>query len=116
MRQCTEEEILERHQERMLEKENSGLVVMLEQNQTEYLKKMFRLYCYIDDGLVPIAEIFKDHIEKKGMQLIEAQRNKFLAKEAERDAGGSDLLPSESAKQDSSNFECIESLLKLHDR
>eukprot|EP00188_Purpureofilum_apyrenoidigerum_P000440 Plantae.Rhodophyta-Purpureofilum_apyrenoidigerum.ctg11924.p1 GENE.Plantae.Rhodophyta-Purpureofilum_apyrenoidigerum.ctg11924~~Plantae.Rhodophyta-Purpureofilum_apyrenoidigerum.ctg11924.p1 ORF type:complete len:772 (-),score=212.21 Plantae.Rhodophyta-Purpureofilum_apyrenoidigerum.ctg11924:46-2361(-) len=114
VKQCCEEEILKEHQLHMLNKEKSGLVVMLEQNQVEDLRRLYNLYAPMNSGggLKYIAQIFRKHIQKEGMTLVEHQKSKFEAAQAAEKALGKKA----TTETNKSDFECIESLLALHER
>eukprot|EP00184_Porphyridium_aerugineum_P001646 CAMPEP_0184694360 /NCGR_PEP_ID=MMETSP0313-20130426/2360_1 /TAXON_ID=2792 /ORGANISM="Porphyridium aerugineum, Strain SAG 1380-2" /LENGTH=846 /DNA_ID=CAMNT_0027152651 /DNA_START=208 /DNA_END=2748 /DNA_ORIENTATION=- len=89
LRTC-ETEILVAHEMTMLEKENSGLVALLEQNKRDDLSRLYRLYSNITvvDGLQPIAAIFRKHIEKDGFALVSEQRSKIHEEEEAAAASG----------------------------
>jgi len=113
LRVC-EVEVLLNHEKTILNKENSGLVALLQQNKTEDLTRMYRLYSGItsSDGLQPIASIFQKHIEREGFAIVAEQRQKLEALEnaAAQKAGGG------AAAGDKSTSDYVTSLLKLHDR
>jgi len=97
-----ETEVLVNHQERMLEKEKSGFVVLLEQSKRDDLARLYRLYSRVNvtKGLVPVASILRKHVESEGMAIVADQRNRV--------DGGS------SHHADKPDF--LQSLLSLHDR
>lgn len=77
LQRVCEKELLSQHQQRMLEKENSGLVALLENNKREDLKLLFKLYSRVHGGLVPVGVILKEHIKKEGMELVREQRSRI---------------------------------------
>jgi cullin 1 len=67
-----EKETLEKRETELLDKENSGLRVMLINDMLDDLSRLFKLFSRISNGLDPIAEIFKQHILNIGNEKIEA--------------------------------------------
>jgi len=67
-----EEHLLEQFEHQLLEKENSGCAALLIDDKTEDLSRMFRLFSSVPKGLQPIADIFKAHVQKEGMELVSA--------------------------------------------
>jgi len=65
-----EEQLLEQYETELLEKENSGCAVLLVEDKTEDLARMYRLFRTVPNGLKPIAELFKAHVQKEGMSLV----------------------------------------------
>lgn len=140
LQRVCEKQLLVDHQKRLLEKENSGLVALLENNKTDDLKLLFKLYSRVQNGLHPVGLILKNHIKKEGMELVREQRarleNAKVAEKAGKAAGapgdveksrkgseGSALSPGASASAgavssptSSSKPDFIQSLLTLHDR
>lgn len=85
LQRVCEKQLLVDHQKRLLEKENSGLVALLENNKTEDLKLLYKLYNRVQNGLVPVGLILKNHIKKEGMELVREQRARLEnAKAAEK--------------------------------
>lgn len=144
LRVC-EKEVLVTHQRKMLEKENSGLVALLENDKREDLQRLCRLYSRVQDGLEPVGQILKSHIQKEGMELVREQRSRLEAAassapaSAEHRAGAgsssqlqgasssapssavptSPATPGPSAQPGASSSakpDFIQSLLALHDR
>lgn len=77
-----EKEVLITHQQKMLAKENSGLVALLENNKQEDLHRLYRLYSRVPHGLVPIGQILKNHIQREGMELVREQRSRLESAKA----------------------------------
>lgn len=115
LQRVCEKQLLVEHQTRLLEKENSGLVALLENNKTEDLKLLYKLYSRVVNGLPPVGLILKNHIKKEGMELVREQRarleNASAGDKSSKSAGKADAAGSSSAKPD-----FIQSLLALHDR
>jgi cullin 1 len=84
LQRVCERELLTVHQQSLLDKENSGLVALLENNKREDLKLLYKLYSRVQNGLGPIGQILKNHIKKEGMELVREQRARIeTAKAAE---------------------------------
>lgn len=95
-----EEELLEEVQNILLEKEGSGCKVLLANNKSADLQRMFRLFSRIDNGLNPMAAMVGQFISSLGLELIDQRQ-------ARLDEGEKD-------KNDDPNF--IKALLSLHDK
>jgi len=55
----------------LLDKESSGVRVLLAEGKTEDLSRLYRLFNRLEKGgLDMIANIFKSHIESEGMDLV----------------------------------------------
>jgi cullin 1 len=78
-----EEELLEGVKTVLIESEGSGCRVLLENDKSDDLQRMFRLFSRIENGLKPIALIVESFILKSGNGII-AQRKARLD-EAEKD-------------------------------
>ena len=57
-----EEELIEKREMALLEKEGSGCRVLLANDMSEDLSRMFRLFSRVPEGLAPMADILKQHI------------------------------------------------------
>jgi len=68
-----EEELLERREMELLEKENSGCRYLLANDKVEDLSRMYRLFARLPDGqgLQPIADIVRQHILAMGNEKID---------------------------------------------
>jgi cullin 1 len=95
-----EEELLEHVEMVLLEKENSGCKVLLANDKSEDLARMFRLFSRLDEGLPPIATIVQDFITEVGKECVNKRQLKL-------DAGDKD-------KNDDPEF--VKSLRDLHDK
>lgn len=120
-----EKEVLVLHQASMLAKENSGLVALLENSKYDDLQRLFRLYNRVTQGLLPIGQILKTHIQREGMELVREQRSRLEnLKQADQSKsmpdGGKPSAASTSAASGSGSHsgkpDFIQSLLALHDR
>mmetsp|Transcript_2386 Transcript_2386/g.4333 ORF Transcript_2386/g.4333 Transcript_2386/m.4333 type:complete len:744 (-) Transcript_2386:145-2376(-) len=99
LRVC-EEEILEKVESVLLEKEGSGCRVLLANDKSEDLQRMFRLFSRLENGLNPIATIVEQFISAMGLECIDKRK-------ARLDGGEKD-------KNDDPKF--VRSLLSLHDK
>lgn len=99
LRVC-EEQILEKVETQLLEKEGSGCQVLLANDRAEDLKRMFRLYERLENGLNPIAKIFRLYIVERGNHIINTRRERVQSEKKE--------------KNDDPDF--VRGLLELHDK
>ena len=115
--QVVENEVLHRHQKRMLEKEHSGLVKLLEQNRYESLKTMYRLYSRSTsvDGLEPIATIFRNHVRREGMDIVRLEKGKVASAIANAERSGGNTMLFLKSEMNSSKPEYIHKLLALQE-
>lgn len=95
-----DEEILEKVETTLLEKEASGCRALLENDKSEDLQRMFRLFQRLENGLVPIAAIVQDFITSMGEAVINRRQ-------ARLDGGEKD-------KNDDPNF--VKSMIELHEK
>lgn len=102
-----EHEVLVVHQQRMLDKDTSGLVTLLVNDAREDLSRLFRLYARVADALQPIATTLKRHVHAEGMELVREQKARVEAASKTSSAAA-------SAAADKPDF--IQALLALHDR
>lgn len=95
-----EEEILEKVETVLLEKESSGCRALLQNDKSEDLQRMFRLFQRLENGLVPIANIVQAFITSMGQEVISRR-------EARLDGGEKD-------KNDDPKF--VKALIELHEK
>jgi cullin 1 len=93
-------EVLQKREMDLLDKDGSGCRVLLANDKSEDLSRMFRLFSRISGGLQPMANIVKDHITAMGNAIIDRR-------EARIEGGEKD------SEQDP-NF--VKELLSLHDK
>ena len=55
----------------LVEMDNSGLVVLLEQDQYDDLARMYSLFKRLDDGLNLIRKIMGEHLKTAGSALVQ---------------------------------------------
>ena len=82
-RQVCDEQLLQGPEQALLEKENSGCEVLLLDNKTDDLSRMYRLFSRIPTGLPPIGNIVRKHITDVGLALVKKQST----------AADTDLMP-----------------------
>eukprot|EP00164_Ancoracysta_twista_P002994 GFYU01003990.1.p1 GENE.GFYU01003990.1~~GFYU01003990.1.p1 ORF type:complete len:730 (-),score=273.89 GFYU01003990.1:441-2630(-) len=63
-------ELLVEHQAKLLEKEKSGCVALLNDDKKDDISRMYRLFNRLTNGLQPIAAIVKQHITEAGLALV----------------------------------------------
>eukprot|EP00553_Chaetoceros_curvisetus_P010520 CAMPEP_0204613790 /NCGR_PEP_ID=MMETSP0717-20131115/1707_1 /ASSEMBLY_ACC=CAM_ASM_000666 /TAXON_ID=230516 /ORGANISM="Chaetoceros curvisetus" /LENGTH=685 /DNA_ID=CAMNT_0051626331 /DNA_START=1 /DNA_END=2058 /DNA_ORIENTATION=- len=95
-----EEEILEKVEQVLLEKEGSGCRVLLQNDKSEDLQRMFRLFSRLENGLPPIAAIVEKFISDMGNEVVNQRQ-------ARLDGGEKD-------KGEDPGF--VKSLLALHEK
>jgi cullin 1 len=99
-----ETQILQQHQTHLMEKEGSGCRVLLNDDQLDDLRRMYQLFSRIPDGLPPMAAIFKEHVEQKGVQVVE-KRQATIA-----------TLAEQSKKEVASDPDFVEQMLACHEK
>lgn len=95
-----EGEILASVQMTLLEKESSGCKALLQNDKSEDLQRMFRLFQRLEDGLTPIAQIVQAFIATMGNDVISRRQ-------ARLDGGEKD-------KNDDPKF--VKAIIELHDK
>lgn len=95
-----EEELLEKVEMQLLEKEGSGCRVLLANDKSEDLRRMFALFSRLDRGLNPMADIVEKFISSMGNEIIDKRRARL--------EGG------EKDKNDDPKF--VKSLIALHEK
>lgn len=94
------DELLSKQEATLLEKDGSGLRVLLQNDKLEDLERMFSLFSRVKQGLVPIAKIVQSHIESMGQAIV-------TKREADINSG---------AKESKEDPVFVKSLLSLHDK
>lgn len=95
-----EEEILKKVETNLLEKEGSGCRVLLSNDKSEDLQRMFRLFSRLEDGLQPIAAIVERFICDMGNEVLQQRQSR--------------LESGEKDKNDDPAF--VKALLALHEK
>eukprot|EP00606_Chrysophyceae_sp_TOSAG23-5_P001548 GSChrysophyteH2.ASY1.ANO1.1459.1 assembled CDS len=95
------EELLAKTQQDLLNKENSGCLVLLRNEQNEHLERMYRLFNRITDGIKPMADLFKQHIVELGTKKVEARQHR---------------ISNAKDKETNDDPEFIKDLIAIHDR
>ncbi len=112
-----ERELLTAHETQLLEKEHSGAAALLRDDKLDDLARMFRLFGRVQNGLMPVAAIFKKHVEKEGVALVKQVEEALAAKKAagpSRPGGGTGAGPSEEGGMNEQAF--MRSIIQLHDK
>ncbi|CAK4609205.1 hypothetical protein AeMF1_020873 [Aphanomyces euteiches] len=94
-------ELLEKHQKQLLERENSGCIALLQNDKSEDLSRMYRLFARVPDGLNPIAVLVRRHIETVGNEIVDRRTQAIV---------------SDNIKDPSSDPTFIKDILALHDK
>ena len=100
IQQVLEEELLMEVETTLLEKESSGCRALLQNDKSEDLQRMFRLFQRLGDGLQPMAHIVQEFIHSMGEDIINRRQ-------ARLDGGEKD-------KNDDPKF--VKSIITLHDK
>jgi len=100
LQKVLEEELLEQVETTLLEKESSGCRALLQNDKSEDLQRMFRLFQRLDNGLQPMAQIVQDFITVMGEDITNRRQ-------ARLDGGEKD-------KNDDPKF--VKSIISLHDK
>jgi len=95
-----EEEILEKVEMLLLEKESSGCRALLQNDKSEDLQRMFRLFSRLENGLNPMANILQNFITSTGEDIINRRK-------ARLDGGEKD-------KNDDPKF--VKAIMALHEK
>jgi cullin 1 len=95
-----EEEILEKVEIVLLEKESSGCRALLQNDKSEDLQRMFRLFSRLENGLNPMSSIFQNFISSMGDDIVNRRQARL--------EGG------EKDKNDDPKF--VKSLISLHEK
>lgn len=95
-----EDEILEKVESVLLEKEGSGCRVLLANDRSEDLQRMFRLFSRLENGLAPIANIVERFISDMGNEVVKQRQSR--------------LESGEKDKNDDPAF--VKALLELHEK
>lgn len=95
-----EEEILEKVETALLEKESSGCRALLQNDKSEDLQRMFRLFSLLENGLTPIANIVQVFISRMG-------NDEIMRRKARLEGGEKD-------KNDDPKF--VKAIIELHEK
>jgi len=95
-----EDEILDRAKTNLLHKEGSGCWVLLANDKSEDLQRMFRLFSRLENGLKPMASIVEKFICGMGNEIVQQRQYRL-------DSGEKD-------KNDDPVF--VKAFLELHDK
>mmetsp|Transcript_4340 Transcript_4340/g.5014 ORF Transcript_4340/g.5014 Transcript_4340/m.5014 type:complete len:742 (+) Transcript_4340:144-2369(+) len=104
--QAVEKELLTNYEQQLLDKEHSGCRTLLQDDKTEDLSRMYRLFSRVPNGLAPIAMIFQKHIEGEGNALVKSAE---AASTQRKDQGKKDA-------SSSTDQVFVKSIIELHDK
>ncbi|XP_005106158.1 cullin-3-B [Aplysia californica] len=65
-----EEELISKHMKTIVEMENSGVVHMLENNKTDDLACMYKLFIRVGDGLKTMSDCISKYLREQGRALV----------------------------------------------
>merc|ERR1719210_470007 len=88
---CLRETLLRKHQMQLLESD-SGLIRMLDEQASEDLERLYRLYKEVMSGISPIADTFKAYISSLGYQYIDQAKDSEKGDQKEAAGGKMDLI------------------------
>ena len=94
-----ERELLTVHQTALLEKEGSGLRVLLADKKKEDLARLYRLLSRVERGLVAVAAMVREYVQTAGLAIVR-EREAAIAS---------------GAKESANNPSFVKALLDLHD-
>jgi cullin 1 len=97
-----ENEVLEKKKMALIEKDGSGMRVLLLNDRVADLSRMFLLFSRLKDGgLSPMADILREHITNLGFEVIEARRVR---------------IENSKEKETSHDPQLVKELIALHDK
>ena len=99
-----ERELLHKHKEMLIEREQSGLKALLSENRSEDLKRMFDLFRRISGGLAPMASTTKKFVQSQGNKILQERYDVVQA------------LKSQGRKITADDPRMIDRLLTLHEK
>lgn len=124
--------LLAAQQAKLLENESTGLRVMLRDDRREDLARVYRLFDRLEDGLVPVARVLREHFQSIGLNIVKEREAGRLtaaataaaaaaaggagAGAASGGAGAPPAPPPSSGKEDASDPTFVTALLDLHER
>ncbi|KAK3160848.1 hypothetical protein QOZ80_1BG0065810 [Eleusine coracana subsp. coracana] len=83
--EVAQRELLSKHLDQILKKENSGCKVLLCDDKVEDLSRMYRLFFRLDvNGLTPVSKLFKEHVNEQGMSLVQQAIDAAINKKNEK--------------------------------
>jgi len=81
-----EEEILEKVENALLTKEGSGCKVLLANDKSEDLQRMFKLFARLENGLAPMAEIVQAFISSMGHEILNQRQARLDGGEKDKNS------------------------------
>ena len=110
-----ETQLLAEHQARLLEKENSGCAALLQDDKKADLARMYSLFGRIPNGLEPMAEMFRKHVESEGLKLVGQAGEAVEAKKRQDKADGGRPVKGQSSSGSTPEHYFIRDVIALHD-
>lgn len=107
-----ERELLERYMEQLIEKDGSGLRVLLRDTKLDDMARMFRMFKRVG-GLDRMARVVELHIEASGKAVIAMRVARIEAKAA---AIAADPKKKRSAGTDAHDPEFVDAMVDLHEQ
>lgn len=95
-----ETELLKRHEAELLEQEDGGCRALLRDDKQADLARMYSLFARVEQGLVSVARMVKEHIQEMGLAIV-----------SEREAAAA-----RATKESASDPTFVKALLELHDK
>jgi cullin 1 len=113
LRVC-EEELLEKCQKTLLDKEGSGCKALLANDKTEDLERMFALFNRLDNGLSPMAKIVEEYIAFVGHSFIDEREARLKAEEKKEKPDDPDFIKKLLGEQRREKFHERSFLCRYH--
>jgi cullin 1 len=82
--EVVEDEILQKTQAALLTKEGSGCKVLLANDKSEDLQRMFKLFGRLENGLAPMAEVVQSYITSQGNEVLDQRKARLDGGEKEK--------------------------------
>ena len=98
-----EDVVLQRKETELLEKEGSGLKILLMNDKAEDLNRFYKLFVNIEGGLLPIADVVRQHISDLGNEKVQGRIARL------------EIEPDKAADL-ADDPEFVKDLLALHDK
>eukprot|EP01069_Polyplicarium_translucidae_P003742 Polyplicarium_translucidae@DN2397_c0_g1_i1.p1 len=114
--QSTVIDVLLRSTRRSLLEKDTGIVYLLKNNKRTELKRAYEMFSLVDDGLAPIAAIFKEYVTEQGLETIESklQTANLGSLRQKEGAGSSTLVNDKTMNTIANDLSFIQSMIDLH--
>lgn len=123
--QEVERELLSARRHALVHKEASGLVALLHDGKNEDLKRMYRLFCRVPEGLYLMADVFRDYVTREGEALVrdlseryqqQQQQEQKQSSSSRRAAEEDGKPPSPPSSTPPVDQRFVEVVVQIHDR